>query len=73
MISFQSFFHVLLHNSEFCEKWIDEDMHFIHWDFKRGCDCLRHIDEIDWCGCSPMVIKQHNFDETIAVRILLMF
>ena len=68
-ISFQSFFHVLVHNSEFCETWINENMHFINWNRDKGCTCDREA--IDVCGCSPLVIKQHDFDERIVVRLLL--
>ena len=46
-------------------------MHLTHWVPERGCSCQRHLDEVDSCGCSPMVIKQRDFDEIIVVRILL--
>ena len=68
IVPFQSFFHILIHNSQFCTRWIDEDMHVINWDLNRGCSCQKHIDAIDWCGCSPMVIKQRDFAEMSEVK-----
>ena len=43
-------------------------MHLTHWVDEKGCSCQRHLDEVDACGCSPMVIKQRDFDEIIVVR-----
>ena len=43
-------------------------MHVINWDTDRGCSCKKHMDAIDWCGCSPMVIRQRDFEEMSAVN-----
>ena len=67
---FQSFFHVLLHNSEFCEAWVNENNHFMIWLSDKGCQCDWHKDEADWCGCSPLVIRQKDYDSTLKVRSL---
>ena len=67
-MSFQSFFLVLLLNSKFCRKWIDESMHFIHWFREKGCSCVR--EEVDVCGCSPLDIRLKDFQETISVSIV---
>lgn len=48
----ESFFHTTLRNSEFCNKYVDNNLHFTNWKRKLGCKCqYRHV--VDWCGCSP--------------------
>ena len=49
---FQSFFHTVLINSEFCGSHVDNNLHMTNWNRKQGCKCqYKHI--VDWCGCSP--------------------
>lgn len=48
----ESFFHTVLHNSEFCHKVIDNNLHMTNWKRKSGCRC-QHKHIVDWCGCSP--------------------
>ena len=61
---FQSFFHILLLNSEFCEKWVDNNLHLTNWKRKQGCKCqYKHI--VDWCGCSPNDLKPDDFDKIL--------
>lgn len=49
---FQSFFHTVLRNSEFCQSFTDNNLHITNWKRKLGCKCqYKHI--VDWCGCSP--------------------
>lgn len=48
----ESFFHTVLHNSQFCHKVIDNNLHMTNWKRKSGCRC-QHKHIVDWCGCSP--------------------
>ena len=55
---------MLLQNSEFCDKWIDNNLHLTNWKRKQGCKCqYKHI--VDWCGCSPNDMKQQDFDRVL--------
>ncbi|XP_069190429.1 xylosyltransferase 1-like [Procambarus clarkii] len=48
----ESFFHIVLLNSRFCQSFTDNDLHVTNWKRKLGCKCqYKHI--VDWCGCSP--------------------
>lgn len=48
----ESFFHTILKNSQFCDTYVDNNLHVTNWKRKLGCKCqYKHI--VDWCGCSP--------------------
>lgn len=48
----ESFFHTTLRNSEFCDTYVDNNLHVTNWKRKLGCKCqYKHV--VDWCGCSP--------------------
>lgn len=48
----ESFFHTVLRNSEFCDTYVDNNLHITNWKRKLGCKCqYKHV--VDWCGCSP--------------------
>ncbi|KAK3090588.1 hypothetical protein FSP39_012916, partial [Pinctada imbricata] len=58
----ESFFHTVLHNSEFCDKWMDNNLHLTNWRRAQGCKC-QHKHVVDWCGCSPNVLTTHSLDK----------
>lgn len=48
----ESFFHTALRNSQFCDSYVDNNLHVTNWKRKLGCKCqYKHV--VDWCGCSP--------------------
>ncbi|CAG9088162.1 unnamed protein product [Plutella xylostella] len=48
----ESFFHTALRNSDFCNTYVDNNLHVTNWKRKLGCKCqYKHV--VDWCGCSP--------------------
>lgn len=48
----ESFFHTVLRNSQFCDSYVDNNLHVTNWKRKLGCKCqYKHV--VDWCGCSP--------------------
>lgn len=48
----ESFFHTALRNSQFCNTYVDNNLHVTNWKRKLGCKCqYKHV--VDWCGCSP--------------------
>ncbi|XP_037931345.1 xylosyltransferase oxt [Teleopsis dalmanni] len=52
----ESFFHTVLRNSQFCDTYIDNNLHVTNWKRKLGCKCqYKHV--VDWCGCSPNDFK----------------
>ncbi|XP_014678746.1 PREDICTED: xylosyltransferase oxt-like, partial [Priapulus caudatus] len=52
----ESFFHTVIRNSEFCDTYVDNNLHVTNWKRKQGCKCqYKHI--VDWCGCSPNDFK----------------
>lgn len=56
----ESFFHILLQNSKFCETSVDNNLHVTNWKRKVGCRCqYKHV--VDWCGCSPNVFKPEDW------------
>merc|ERR1719285_37410 len=48
----ESFFHTVLWNSEYCQTYIDNNLHLTNWKRKQGCKC-QYKAIVDWCGCSP--------------------
>ncbi|XP_076074233.1 xylosyltransferase 1-like [Mytilus galloprovincialis] len=61
----ESFFHTVLQNSIFCDKWMDNNLHVTNWIRKKGCKCQnKHI--VDWCGCSP-----NDFKSTDLQRLMV--
>ncbi|XP_045214811.2 xylosyltransferase 2-like [Mercenaria mercenaria] len=67
LLPVESFFHVLLLNSEFCESWIDNNLHLTNWKRKQGCKC-QHKKQVDWCGCSPNDFKMEDLDRLLTYK-----
>lgn len=63
----ESFFHTLALNSEFCDKYADNNLRYTNWDRKRGCKC-QHRDVVDWCGCSPLVYRKTDWNRLRATK-----
>ena len=57
---FQSFFHMVLLNSKFCETIIDININVINWIGPQGCSCVKR--PVDWCGCSPKSMTAKDLD-----------
>lgn len=56
----ESFFHTVLRNSEFCDTYVDNNLHVTNWKRKLGCKCqYKHV--VDWCGCSPNDFKPEDW------------
>ncbi|XP_060066628.1 xylosyltransferase 1-like [Ylistrum balloti] len=65
LLPVESFFHTLIHNSPFCDKLVDNNLHMTNWRRRQGCKCqYKHI--VDWCGCSPNDLKSNDFDRLLA-------
>lgn len=57
----ESFFHTVLRNSQFCNTYIDNNLHMTNWKRKLGCKC-QYKAVVDWCGCSPNDFKLEDFN-----------
>ncbi|XP_063828186.1 xylosyltransferase oxt isoform X2 [Ostrinia nubilalis] len=56
----ESFFHTVLRNSQFCNTYVDNNLHVTNWKRKLGCKCqYKHV--VDWCGCSPNDFKTEDW------------
>ncbi|XP_064292285.1 xylosyltransferase oxt isoform X2 [Plodia interpunctella] len=56
----ESFFHTALRNSQFCNTYVDNNLHVTNWKRKLGCKCqYKHV--VDWCGCSPNDFKMEDW------------
>lgn len=56
----ESFFHTVLRNSQFCQTYVDNNLHVTNWKRKLGCKCqYKHV--VDWCGCSPNDFKPDDW------------
>ncbi|KAI2804918.1 Xylosyltransferase 2 [Blomia tropicalis] len=55
----ESFFHVVLRNSEFCSTIVNNNLRVTNWQRKRGCKC-QHKNVVDWCGCSPNTFRKKD-------------
>ena len=51
-LNLQSFFHTALLNSEYCDTFVNNNLHATNWNRKQGCKC-QYKAIVDWCGCSP--------------------
>nr|SVE71518.1 EOG090X01AN [Daphnia similis]SVE72151.1 EOG090X01AN [Daphnia similis] len=62
----ESFFHVLILNSKFCDSYADNNLRMTLWRRRQGCLCQhRHV--VDWCGCSPMVFRTADWTHLTSV------
>nr|CAG4646048.1 EOG090X01AN [Macrothrix elegans] len=52
----ESFFHILVLNSRFCDTYTETNLRVTLWRRDQGCLCQHHH-VVDWCGCSPMVYR----------------
>lgn len=64
LLPVESFFHTLAHNSEFCDKVVDNNLRITNWNRKKGCKC-QHKDIVDWCGCSPLVYRSFDWSKLL--------
>lgn len=63
----ESFFHTALRNSEFCNTYVDNNLHVTNWKRRLGCKCqYKHV--VDWCGCSPNVFKAEDWQRLMATQ-----
>lgn len=63
----ESFFHTALRNSEFCDSYVDNNLHVTNWKRRLGCKCqYKHV--VDWCGCSPNDFKPDDWPRLLATE-----
>lgn len=68
----ESFFHTVLRNSQFCDTYIDNNLHVTNWKRKLGCKCqYKHV--VDWCGCSPNDFKLDDWSRLQATELKQIF
>lgn len=68
----ESFFHTALRNSEFCNTYIDNNLHVTNWKRRLGCKCqYKHV--VDWCGCSPNDFKPEDWPRLQATEAKQLF
>nr|XP_022917570.1 xylosyltransferase oxt [Onthophagus taurus] len=68
----ESFFHTVLRNSQFCDTFIDNNLHVTNWKRRLGCKCqYKHI--VDWCGCSPNDIKPEDWTRILNTEFRQVF
>lgn len=61
----ESFFHTALRNSQFCDTYVDNNLHVTNWKRRLGCKCqYKHV--VDWCGCSPNDFKTDDWTRLVA-------
>ena len=70
----ESFFHVLVLNSRFCDSYADNNLRVTLWRRSQGCLC-QHRNVVDWCGCSPMVFRTTDWPhlESIMNKSIVFF
>lgn len=64
----ESFFHTLAHNSEYCDRVVDNNLRITNWNRKQGCNC-QHKDIVDWCGCSPRVYRYSDWSRLLKTNL----
>ncbi|XP_018787880.1 PREDICTED: xylosyltransferase oxt [Bactrocera latifrons] len=68
----ESFFHTVLRNSHFCNRYIDNNLHVTNWKRKLGCKCqYKHV--VDWCGCSPNDFKPEDWSRLQSTENKMLF
>lgn len=58
----ESFFHVVLRNSKFCDTIIYNNLRLINWKADLSCHC-QHRKIVDWCGCSPSNYRRSDLSK----------
>lgn len=56
----ESFFHTLALNSEFCDRYVDNNLRVNNWRRNQSCGCQKRA-VVDWCGCSPQIYRLSDF------------
>lgn len=60
----ESFFHTAIRNSQFCNTYVDNNLHVTNWKRRLGCKCqYKHV--VDWCGCSPNDFKSEDWNRLL--------
>lgn len=68
----ESFFHTALRNSQFCNTYVDNNLHMTNWKRRMGCKCqYKHV--VDWCGCSPNDFKPDDWPRLQATEVKQLF
>lgn len=68
----ESFFHTALRNSQFCNTYVDNNLHVTNWKRRLGCKCqYKHV--VDWCGCSPNDFKPEDWPRLLATEAKQLF
>lgn len=68
----ESFFHTVLRNSQFCQTYVDNNLHVTNWKRRLGCKCqYKHV--VDWCGCSPNDFKSEDWPRLLSTESKQLF
>lgn len=68
----ESFFHTAIRNSQFCNTYVDNNLHVTNWKRRLGCKCqYKHV--VDWCGCSPNDFKPDDWPRLLATETKQVF
>ncbi|KAL7073812.1 hypothetical protein ACQ4LE_007415, partial [Meloidogyne hapla] len=66
LLPLESFYHTLSLNSQnFCNQIFDHNLRFTNWRRKQGCRCSAFKPIVDWCGCSPLTVKNVDIEKKI--------
>ncbi|VDM97897.1 unnamed protein product [Thelazia callipaeda] len=60
LLPVESFFHTLAANSEYCMQTVKGNLHLTNWKRQQGCRCAALKKIVDWCGCSPLVLRSSD-------------
>ncbi|CAK5027761.1 unnamed protein product [Meloidogyne enterolobii] len=69
LLPLESFFHTLSINSKnFCNQIFNQNLRFTNWERKQGCRCSAFKPIVDWCGCSPLAVKNIDVEKKINLK-----
>uniref|UniRef100_A0A915LVD5 protein xylosyltransferase n=1 Tax=Meloidogyne javanica TaxID=6303 RepID=A0A915LVD5_MELJA len=69
LLPLESFFHTLSINSKkFCNQIFNQNLRFTNWERKQGCRCSAFKPIVDWCGCSPLAVKNIEVEKKINLK-----
>nr|CAD2175994.1 unnamed protein product [Meloidogyne enterolobii] len=69
LLPLESFFHTLSINSKnFCNQIFNHNLRFTNWERKQGCRCSAFKPIVDWCGCSPLVVRSIDVEKKINLK-----
>ncbi|CAG0922483.1 unnamed protein product [Notodromas monacha] len=61
LLPVEVFLHTLLANSALCATRVNAHLRAINWQRRKSCGC-KSKKIVDWCGCSPSIYRQRDFE-----------